>query len=192
MKNYNNKKIILIPTIILLLVTISCNLPTIGSRFEDQADLDITNSIPFGQSGQLNDANNLNDREYISFQTTEAELTQILNQELQNNPDLGITQAEVHLRNGVIQITGQVNRSGLKLPLEMNILLLIDDQSHLSYTITSANIGPFPLPDYSVDQAMSQIEKTIINNTNLNRDNITITQIKIENGILSIDGYLQN
>jgi uncharacterized protein YpmS len=191
MKNSNKNKKIFIPLIIVLVLTISCNMPIIGSRMNSQTMEGNINLNPDMQTGQLNNTDNNSNREYVSVQISEDELTTLLNQELEQNPEFGLSNAKVLLRDGFIQITGQVNRSGISLPLKMNIQLIADEQSHLNYKITSAQLGPLPLPDYFVDQASNQIEQAISKISNFDRNTFTIEHIMVENGILFIDGYIQ-
>lgn len=191
MKLSNKYKKIYFPLIILLLLTLSCNMPIIGSRIDRQVSEDITNFNPFEQAGQQTNSDNIGNREYISIQISEAELTSVLNQELEKNPEFGFTNASVTLRDGLIQITGQENRSGFNLPIELNILLLIDDESHLTYKISSARLGPLPMPDYLVNQVSNQIEQVIANIYNFDRRDIAVEEITVDNGILSINGYFE-
>ena len=120
---------------------------------------------------------------------TEAQLASIINYELASYQEYKIEDVEVFLRDGKLKITGTVEQNNLLLPLTVEVLFNVNENGSPEYEIIAANVGPFELPDFLVDQLNVVIDNALESITQQSANNIHIESITIEDGQAAISGY---
>lgn len=120
---------------------------------------------------------------------TEAQLTSIINYELASYQEYKIEDVKVFLRDGKVKITGTVEQNNLLLPLTVEVLFSVYENGSPGYEIVAANVGPFELPDFLVDQLHVVIDNALETIIQQSAENIHIESIIIEDGQASISGY---
>ena len=179
--------------IVLAIASLSCSLPLIRSQEPIEV---VSNPIPtiFVEETQPDlslDTDLPQANEPFFYQVRELQLTSILNEALNSRPDLGVTNSRVYLRDGVVEIRGQVQQSGFSLPLVIQLKLFIDTQHQLQYEIVSAKVGPFPLPVSLLDQLSAYIYQALSYSLDFDRDDVYFEQVTVANGMLTVSGYLR-
>jgi uncharacterized protein YpmS len=128
----------------------------------------------------------------IELTLTEQQLTSLAASEIQSQSQQAgaqIQDLQIHLRDGQIQITGQVNQDGFSLPLSIILTISVDAQGLPHAAIVSANVGPFPLPDSMLSQMATQVDQMISEQLNNLSNNLSIDSITIANGTMTIIGH---
>jgi uncharacterized protein YpmS len=82
----------------------------------------------------------------VTLFISEAQLTSYLAYSLQNQPQPFITDPQVYLRAGQVQVYGTVQRGYLEATACIILTPTIDSSGHLQLELTSADFGPFPTP----------------------------------------------
>lgn len=120
---------------------------------------------------------------------TEAQLTSALALELQSQQDMPLSEPQVYLRDGQIQLTGKVSQNGITAPMQVDLTIEANVQGGLHYQIVSAKLGPLPLPQSMVNQLSSQLDQTIAKNLSPATHNLFIESVNIADGQMTISGH---
>jgi len=190
--NLHSRKFLLI-FLVFGIVSLSCSLPLFRSQ---SSTVDESNPLPTFEIEETQIQQSIETvvaqpGEQFYYQISEAQLTSMLIDSLDSRADLGITDPIAYLSNGIVEIRGQAQRSGIKLPLLIQLQLYIDSQHQLQYEIVTAKIGPFPLPDILLDQLSNYLDQSLSNNLSLDRNDVYFEHVAVENGILVVSGHLR-
>jgi uncharacterized protein YpmS len=189
MKTKKSLWVALLICLALALASMACNLPTTNlsdvENSNDGQELLFETTLPPSESSEQSS----NSSRTISL--TEGQINSMIQQALQMNPEQSVQDLQVRLQEGEAILNGTVSQDGFNLPLQLSIQITPDGTGGVKYQITSANVGPFPLPA----SMRSEIETTL--NQNLKdqvrdlTDNIYIERVTITNGVMSVSGRPQ-
>jgi uncharacterized protein YpmS len=173
----------------LILASLACNMPainwqapateTIPVSTEEVQNLEVTLEAA-AATAQSNQS--------LTIQVTEAQLTSLVALELSNQEDPILHDPQVFLRDGQIELHGNVHQGGLVLPLSMIVTVSIDEQGKPDYQVVSANLGPLPLPQSMLDQLSGQLDQTLANEMGPELEKVFIEDITIADGVMTIAG----
>ncbi|MBK5106480.1 MAG: hypothetical protein JJE12_00040 [Anaerolineales bacterium] len=144
-------------------------------------------SIPGVNQADPNPGTGIQDLEPIIV--TEAELTALMEDELQQRIGDQISNLQVDLRSGQIQILGDVNTQGIAAPVKVVIDVSIDPVGRPTLSIISSNIGPFPVPGDLIAELEVLINKAFQEKVIALAPNMHIDDIVIQNGVMTIYGH---
>jgi hypothetical protein len=82
----------------------------------------------------------------ITLVFTEPQLTSYLSYKLQAQSQFAITNPQVYLRNGQIQIYGTASQGYFEATANVILTAGVDAQGQLKIELTSADFGPLPVP----------------------------------------------
>jgi uncharacterized protein YpmS len=119
----------------------------------------------------------------------EEQLTSIIVKELQTQQDQPIEDPQILLRDGQVQVLGNVKQGALTLPLQMLISVSVNNQGKPQYRVTSANVGPLPLPQSTLDDLSTQLDSVLTQNLGSEVDNVYIENITIADGLMTVTGH---
>ena len=141
---------------------------------------------------RLNDAaQDLQQGKQVTLILTESQLTSLVANSFQNPDGPVLQNPQVYLRNGQVQLVGTVEQSGIGLPLEILVSMRVDPGGNLDYTIDSAKIGPFPIPQAQLDQLSNELDKAIAAQLGQGEERIILDGITIADGTMVITGHKQ-
>jgi hypothetical protein len=119
----------------------------------------------------------------------EEQLTAVVVKELQTQQDQPIEDPQILLRDGQVQILGNVKQGALTLPLKIAIDVSVDNQGKPHYQVVSANVGPLPLPQSTMDQLSAQLDQTLTQNLGPEINNLYFDNITIADGVMTVTGH---
>jgi uncharacterized protein YpmS len=125
----------------------------------------------------------------VTVRVTEEQLTSLVAFEMEKQDPPVLTEPQVLLRDGQIQLTGNVNQGGINAPLKIAIEASVDDQGELHYDIISGSLGPLPLPDAILNELTTQLDNVLGNNLSPETTNVVIEDLAINDGELLITGH---
>ncbi len=127
----------------------------------------------------------------MSITIDDAQLNTLVANELdkQSNPEL--TNPSIHLQNGQIQVSGEVNRSGLKANFSGTLTVDVTPDGRLHYNAISANLGPLPLPQAMRDQVAAQLNDALGTPATQDGQQIFVEDVKIGDGVMTITGHIR-
>lgn len=184
-----NRVSILLMTAALLLAMLACNFP--GST----GDPPPASPVPVSTEAVLDLEQNLEGAAAtaqtsgeVNVTLTEEQMTSLVALEAQKQSEPMLTKPQVFLRDGQVQLRGDVHQGGLNAPLVMNMTVSADDQGRPVYKVISAKLGPFPLPDTILSQLTDQIDQAFKNQAGSEMDKIFIENITIAEGQMVVRG----
>jgi tetratricopeptide (TPR) repeat protein len=119
---------------------------------------------------------------------TERQITSWLAMEMKNNPDLPLSDVQVYLRDGKIQIWGMVTGSTNSTSALIVGNLGIDSNKDPAIGIESMQIGTQTIPDVMASQIESWLNQLLIEEINKQTPGLQIMNINVKNGLMTISG----
>lgn len=172
----------------LVLSSLACNFsfrqPT-SSEFEQEIPLQGDNN-PEIFGGELSQDPGF--QVVPSLQITEGELADLMQKEINQRIGTQISDLQVSLRSGQIQILGDLATQGISAPVKVGIDVDIDPVGRPSLNIISSSIGPFPVPGDLIAEVEVLINEAFKEKVHSLAPNLHIENIVIENGIMAIYG----
>jgi hypothetical protein len=127
----------------------------------------------------------------VQLVVTEEQLTSLAVIGLQSQQEFMVKDLQIRLRDSLIQISGQVLRNNIRLPVHISLSASTDAQGKPHFQIMSAGIGRFPLPQEMLDQLSTQLDTMLAGQLQSLTPGLFIQQIAISEGYLTISGYKQ-
>lgn len=125
----------------------------------------------------------------VTLEFTEQELTSAATLEMQKQNDYQVQNIQVRLRNGMIQITGDVSQSGLNLPLAISLKVTPDANGVPKATVVNAKVGPLPLPQNMTSEIEKNFNDTIESQLAAAGNNLRVDSITIADGKMTIQAH---
>jgi uncharacterized protein YpmS len=186
---FQAKPTILIALTVLVLASLSCNLPgkskapeptpiPVSTESIEELEQEIEDAVATAQSGGP-----------VELTFTEQQLTSLAAAQLESQPDTPVKDIQVSLRNGQVEITGTAERSGLDLPFSVTLTISVDAQGTPRSSIVDASVGPLPVPQSILDQVTAQLDQVIASQYASNTHNMVVESITIYDGYMTIKGH---
>jgi uncharacterized protein YpmS len=172
----------------LLLASLACNLPGLnseGSNGADQALLETASAL------EPSNQNSPQAGERVTITITEGQLNAIVQQAIENDPTQTVNGLQLRLQSGEVALSGTVVQEGLRLPLQIILAISPDGQGGLNYQVSSANVGPLPLPQSMRSQIENMLNQGLDDPVRQMTNNIFIEEITIGDGVLNVVGRTQ-
>jgi len=179
---------IVLAALALVLAALACNFP--GQEIQSQATpIPVTTEAVEELEHQLATAAvTAAQGGPVTVSITEQQLTSLIALELQKQPDTPIHDVQVLLRDGLVQVLGKIQQSGLSLDLVMKLDVQVDNQGDIQYRIVSANLGPVPLPQNTLDQLTQQLDASFGDRLREQTANMYVENVTIADGSMVITG----
>jgi len=140
-----------------------------------QARTTIENALP--QPGSLS-----------TITLTEQQITSWLAMEMKDSPDLPLSDVQVYLQGGKIQIWGLVVGSADSTSTLVTGKINVDTNGNPSFEIESFQIGQQVIPNILLSQAETWINQLLAEEINKQTPGLQIMNINIGNGLITISG----
>lgn len=123
-----------------------------------------------------------------SITITEGQVTSWLAMELKENPDLPLSDVQVFLRNGQVQVWGIVNGSADSTSVLIVSEIKIDNNQQPYFVIESMQIGTQVVPDILLGQMESWLNQMLIENINEQLPGLQMMNVNVVNGLITVSG----
>lgn len=140
-----------------------------------QAKTSLEEALP--QPGSLNTAT-----------LTEQQITSWLSIELKNSPDLPLSDVQIYLRNGTIQIWALVEGSVDKTSALAIGKINVDANGNPSFELESLQIGQQVIPAILLSQAETWLNQLLAEEINKQTPGLQIMNVNISSGVITISG----
>jgi uncharacterized protein YpmS len=178
------KQLKIVPIIIFVLVlsSLACNL-----SFGRQATPEPLN--PLTSEGVESGAESAEETSgMIVLEVSETELTSLLVGELEQRVGDQITNLQAYLRDGQIQLLGDLDSQGITAPVKVIVEVSVDPAGRPNLHVVSSSIGPFPVPGDLISEVEVLMNKAFQEKIQSLAPNLHIENIVIENGKMTIYG----
>lgn len=123
-----------------------------------------------------------------SITITEQQVTSWLAMELKENPDLPLSDVQVFLRNGQVQVWGMVNGSADSTSVLIVAEIKIDNNQQPYFVIESMQIGTQVVPDILLSQMEAWLNQMLIENINEQLPGLQMMNVNVVNGLITVSG----
>lgn len=133
----------------------------------------------------------------VTFNITEAQLTSLVAQRLQADPNLQqdskplITDPQVYLRDGQMQVFGKTRQGMFAANIGIIISVGIDENGKPKIEIVSADFGPLPAPEGLNGAISAMIEEAYTGAVGPVATGLRIEGISIADGVMTVSGRIK-
>lgn len=185
MMKYSTKILILL--ILLLLVSLACQI-AIGGPTPSR-----TVPVSTEAAGSLEDSwktvmDSPDVNSPIAITLTEEQLTSFLAIQLSQQTDPLLTNPQVLLQNGQVEIFGQAQRGSIQANVRITLQVSANETGDLKISLASVDMGPIPAPQSLLDQISTTLDETMKSSIGSTAAGIKIESIYISDGLLTISG----
>jgi len=119
---------------------------------------------------------------------TEQQITSWLAMEMKNNPDLPLSDIQVYLRGGKVQIWGMVNGGGNSTSALIVGTLTVDDNKYPYFQIESMQVGQQVMPGVLVSQMESWLNQSLNDAISSQVPGLSLVSVKVTSGLITVSG----
>jgi tetratricopeptide (TPR) repeat protein len=123
-----------------------------------------------------------------SITITEQQATSWLAMELKETSDLPLSDVQVFLRNGQVQVWGMVNGSADSTSVLIVAEIKIDNNQQPYFVIESMQIGTQVVPDVLLGQMEAWLNQMLIENINEQLPGLQMMNVNVVNGLITVSG----
>lgn len=127
----------------------------------------------------------------VTFKITEEQITSYLTFLLQSQSNPVVTDPQVLLRDGQIQVFGKVQQGILVANISLAANVSIDDQGQPKIEITQTDFGPLPAPQGLNDAAGALIAEAFTGSLGPVATGFRLQNITIADGVMTISGRIK-
>jgi hypothetical protein len=193
-----NKYALPIFLVTLLLTSLACTIFVGGPDYSDLAPIPSSPADADALKEQIRQAFEAGiTTGTVSFTITEAQITSVLAQRLQSDPNLQnekkplISDPQVYLRDGQMKIYGKTQQGLFTANIGIIVNIGVDELGKPKIEITSADFGPFPVPDGIKEAMTAMISEAYTGSLGPVATGLRIESIVIANGNMTIAGRIK-
>jgi hypothetical protein len=127
----------------------------------------------------------------LTLTINEAQLTSLLAAKLSSQPDPFITDPQVYLRDGQIQVFGKAARGYFQANVGIILTASIDPFGQPLVEITSADFGPIPVPENMTAAISSLVQDAYTGALGPLATGFKLESIVIAEGLMTLTGRMQ-
>jgi uncharacterized protein YpmS len=124
----------------------------------------------------------------IEIVITEAQLTSLLAFELEKRAGDQLSNLQVFLRDGQIQLFGDVDTQGISAQVKVFVAVSVDPVGRPVLEVVSSSIGPFPVPGELISEVEVVMNRAFQERVESMAPNMHVESIVIEDGTMTIIG----
>ena len=174
---------------VLALVSLACNLSIFRPKTPAPPIPVTTEAVQSLEETAQDAFNGIQQNGAVRLAITEAQLTSLVALKLQEYGDQGITNPQVYLRDGKVQVFGTIKRDNLEATAKVVIAVGVDSSGNPVFDIESANLGPFPLPQELISELETRLNLIFQEQIASLAPNTAIDSIQIADGQMVIEGH---
>jgi len=184
--------------IVLILASLACTVFVGGPDYSDRPVIPVSAEAAESLKDEIKQAFEAGaSTGEVTIRITETQITSLLalrlqtDQNLQQNSKPLITDPQVYLRDGQMQIFGKTQQGMFTANIGIIVSVGIDENSKPKIEIVSADFGPLPAPDGLKEAFSSMIEEAYTGSVGPVATGLRIQTIFIADGIMTIAGHIK-
>ena len=122
---------------------------------------------------------------------TEAQVTALLQQRLEQQTNPVLRDPQVTLRDGVMRIYGTTEQGPIQASVQVTIAPRLESDGTVFFEVTNADFGPFPVPEGARQSISTMLTEAFTSPMGSLATGIRITSIAIADGQIAIVGELR-
>lgn len=192
------KKRLSLSLAILVLASLACTVSVGGPDYSDRPVIPVSTEAAKSLEDEIRRAVETGAVSgEVTIQITEAQITSILAQRLQSDPSLQqdkkplITDPQVYLRDGQMQVFGKTQQGIFTANIGIVIAVSVDENGKPKIEIVSADFGPLPAPEGLTDAISAMIQEAYTGAVGPVATGLRIQSITIADGIMTVTGRIR-
>lgn len=187
-----NKKFAILPTIsALLLSSLACSINLGGPIYPD-APIPVSTEAVISLQEQLKSITDSGMQgSTVSITLNESQITSFLASKLQSHPNPLFTDPQVYLRDSQMQIYGRAHQGYFVANVGINVSVNVDENGLPMIDITSADFGPFPVPEGLKDTITAILTEAFTGTLGPIATGFRLESITITDGIMTVTGRIK-
>lgn len=184
--------------IVLILASLACTVSVGGPDYSDRAPIDVSNEAAESLKEELKRAFEAGIQTgVVTINITEPQITSVLAARLQSDQDLQqnsqplITEPQVYLRDGQMQIFGKTQQGMFTANIGIIVSVGVDENNAPKIEIVSADFGPLPVPEGLKTAIAAMIQEAYTGTIGPVATGLRVETISIANGIMTITGRIR-
>ena len=182
----------------LILTSLACTVFVGGPSYSDRAPIPVSAELAQSLKDEIaKDFEAGAATGEVTIRITEPQITSVLALRLQSDQNLQqdkkplITDPQVYLRDGQMQIFGKTQQGMFTANIGIIVAMGVDENGKPSITITSADFGPMPAPDGLKEAISAMIDEAYTGSVGPVATGLRIQSITIADGIMTIIGRIK-
>jgi uncharacterized protein YpmS len=127
----------------------------------------------------------------VSLQITESQLTSYLSYYLSSQPNPMITNPQVVLQNGKIQLFGQAEGTLLTANVSIRMQVMVDPNGQPKINITQTDFGPLPVPQGLNDTVSGLVQQAFTGSLGPVATGFRLETVTIADGLMTVTGRIK-
>jgi len=127
----------------------------------------------------------------VTITISEVQLTSYLAMKLQAQADPLLTDPQVYLQDGQIQVYGRAHKGNLEATALIILTAGVDENGDLDIQLASANFGPLPVPTGLLEVLTAMIDEAFTGSVGPVATGIRLTDVTIADGVMTIRGEIK-
>jgi len=184
--------------LILILMSLACTVFVGGPDYSDRAPIPVSAEAAQSLKDEIaKDFEAGAETGEVTIRINESQITSLLALRLQSDPNLQqdkkplITDPQVYLRDGQMQIFGKTQQGMFTANIGIIVAMGVDENGKPTITITSADFGPLPAPDGLKEAISAMIDEAYTGSVGPVATGLRIQSIVIADGIMAISGRIK-
>lgn len=183
---------------VLILASLACNVNVGGPDYSDRAPIPVSNEAAESLREEIRrafEAGALSGE--VTINITEPQITSVLALRLQSDRNLQqdekplITDPQVYLRDGQMQIFGKTQQGMFTANIGIIVAVGVDENGRPKIEIVSADFGPFPAPEGINNAISAMIQEAYTGAVGPVATGLRIQTITIADGLMTITGRIR-
>lgn len=183
---------------ILILSSLACTVFVGGPDYSDRQPIPVSNEAAESLKEEIKRAIEAGAASGdVTINITEPQITSVLAQRLQTDQSLQqdskplITDPQVYLRDGQMQIFGKTQQGMFAANIGIIVSVGVDENGKPKIEIVSADFGPLPAPEGINTAISSMIEEAYTGSVGPVATGLRIQTISIADGVMTISGRIR-
>ncbi len=192
------KQPLLLFLITLILTSLACTVFVGGPDYSDRAPIAVSTEAADSLKEEIKRAFEAGATTgEVTINITETQITSVLALRLQTDPNMQqdskplITDPQVYLRDGQMQIFGKTQQGMLAANIGIIVAVGVDENGKTKIEIVSADFGPLPAPEGLNNAISAMIDEAFTGSVGPVATGLRVQSISIVNGIMTITGRIR-
>ncbi len=127
----------------------------------------------------------------LSFTIDESQLTSLLATKLAEQPDPLLTEPQVYLRDGEVQVFGKVVKGSFQVNVRIVFTISLDAEGKPVISVTSADFGPLPAPEGLNSAISAMMDEAFTGMIGPAALGFRLESVTIADGIMTLTGRVK-
>lgn len=179
----------LYPILACLAATLACGLPGFAAPTPPASPIPVSATSAYEVNDLLQAAATAAATGSVTLTFTEQQLTSAVALYLEDNPtDPKITEPQVFLRDGKIQLYGKADVQGFTVDATFVIKPIVSADGQLTFTAEGGSFGPIAVPDDVLARVSAVLNEWATGSIAPAMTGVRLTDVAVSDGVLTVTG----